>query len=58
VSDKFNDFVRGQADCRNGVEHKSGQSKSYDEGYSAEYQMEQIVSHQAEQGCRFARARA
>jgi len=49
--------VRGQADCRNGVEHKSGQSKSYDEGYSAEYQMEQVMAHQAEQGCRFARTK-
>ena len=36
------DFVRGQADCRDGVPHKAGQSESYDAGYAAEYQLEQM----------------
>jgi hypothetical protein len=36
------DFIRGQHDCREGVPHKSGMSESYDRGYSAEYQLEQI----------------
>lgn len=35
------EFVRGQTDCREGVPHQSGQSESYDAGYSCEYQLEQ-----------------
>lgn len=36
------DFVRGQADCREGVQHQDGKGESYDAGYSCEYQLEQI----------------
>lgn len=35
------DYLRGMQDCMNGVEHQSGQSASYDEGYAAQYQAEQ-----------------
>lgn len=41
------DFIRGQADCREGIPHKSGQSESYDAGYSAEYQLTEIKSQGA-----------
>lgn len=38
------DFVRGQADCRDGVPHKDGNGESYDAGYRCEYELEQINS--------------
>lgn len=38
------EFVQGQADCRDGIPHKDGKGDSYDAGYSAEYQLEQIRS--------------
>ena len=36
------EFIRGQADCREGVPHKPGESESYDAGYSCEYQLTEI----------------
>lgn len=39
------EFIRGQADCREGVPHKEGQSESYDAGYGAEYQLQEINSN-------------
>jgi len=38
---QLNDFIRGEEDCKNGVPHKSGQSREYDEGYGFQYQKEQ-----------------
>lgn len=38
------DFLRGQTDCKNGVEHRAGQSESYDRGYAAQYGREQLLS--------------
>lgn len=38
------DFVRGQADCRNGVAHEDGNGESYDAGYRCEYECQQINS--------------
>lgn len=35
------EFVHGQRDCKNGVPHKDG-TESYNAGYSAQYQLEQI----------------
>lgn len=40
----IHEFVRGQKDCRDGVEHQSGNSESYDEGYATQYALEQILS--------------
>lgn len=37
------DFVRGQADCRDGVPHKDGNGESYDAGYRCEYELEQVM---------------
>lgn len=37
------EFVRGQADCRDGVPHKEGQSADYDAGYRTQYELEQIA---------------
>lgn len=36
------DFLRGQRDCRDGVDHRVGQSSSYDRGYAAQYEWEQV----------------
>ncbi len=38
------EFIKGQADCRDGVPHESGKSESYDAGYSTQYELEQIRS--------------
>lgn len=40
----FSDFVQGQADCRDGKPHEQGKGRSYDAGYAAQYQLEQIMS--------------
>ena len=37
----LDDFIKGQRDCRDGVEHKAGKSKAYDNGYAFQYEMEQ-----------------
>jgi hypothetical protein len=57
VSDKLNsqiaeiacnyvvsEFIDGQRDCRDGKPHFDGKGESYDAGYSAQYQLEQIQS--------------
>ena len=33
------DFLRGQQDCKDGLEHKPDQSEFYDRGYSYEYEI-------------------
>lgn len=38
------DFVRGQADCRDGIPHKDGKGESYDAGYRFEYELQEINS--------------
>lgn len=35
------DFLRGQRDCKEGVEARPDQSKDYYRGYSTQYQHEQ-----------------
>ena len=40
----IHDFVKGQKDCRAGVPHIAGKSESYNQGYSFEYNLEQIFS--------------
>lgn len=40
------DFLDGQRDCNEGVPHKPGMSESYDAGYSAEYQLQEIEGAQ------------
>lgn len=37
------EFMRGQKDCRDGLPHREGQSESYDRGYAAQYQLEQVL---------------
>ena len=39
----ISEFINGQDDCKNGVEHES-KTPSYNAGYSAQYQLEQIMS--------------
>ena len=41
---QITDFLKGQRDCEQGVEHKAGQSKFYDRGYSVQYEMEQVLT--------------
>lgn len=38
------DFLRGQRDCSQGVQHQAGQSQAYDRGYAAEYEQEQQLA--------------
>lgn len=42
------EYVRGQADCRDGMPHKANQSASYDAGFNTEYQLEQIEGERSE----------
>lgn len=35
-------FLQGQKDCLDGKPHKSGKGESYDRGYAAQYEMEQV----------------
>jgi hypothetical protein len=42
VSSFEDDFLQGQKDCRNGVEHKPMQSEAYNRGYATQYEKEQI----------------
>ena len=45
---KFSDdFMRGQADCKNGLAGLQGQTEDYYRGYSAEYEMEQLISNRS-----------
>jgi hypothetical protein len=46
------DFLKGQNDCKDGIAHQSGKGASYDAGYSAEYEAEQML---AEMGLRQSR---
>lgn len=39
---QIDDFLNGQADCHRGLPHKPGQSKDYDRGYAAQYELEQM----------------
>ena len=39
-----NEFLRGQQDCKVGVEHKPNQHPDYDRGYGAEYEAEQLLT--------------
>ena len=41
VQNELFEFIRGQKDCKEGKEHKSG-SEHYDRGYAAEYELEQM----------------
>lgn len=37
------EFIQGQADCRDGIPHMAGKGESYDAGYSAQYELEQMM---------------
>lgn len=45
--DDIEEFLQGRRDCAAGVPHKAGKSESYDTGYSAQYEDEQIRSARA-----------
>ena len=42
------EFLRGQRDCKDGVEHKAGQHRDYDRGFASQYEAEQIEAQMAE----------
>jgi len=51
---EVSDFIRGQEDCKNGVEHKSI-SEAYTRGYAAQYELEAMNDEMTEtQGERYA----
>jgi len=37
----IDEFLRGQRDCKEGLEHKAGEPEYYDRGYSYQYFIEQ-----------------
>lgn len=37
------EFINGQRDCRDGITHKPGMTESYDAGYAAQYEIEQVM---------------
>jgi len=43
----IDEFLRGQIDCKAGVDHKAGQPEFYDRGYSYQYFVEQAQSERA-----------
>lgn len=42
VMKQFDDFIRGQQDCSQGLPHQPGQGRDYDRGYACQYELEQI----------------
>lgn len=42
----ISEFINGQRDCKDGVPHKEG-SESYNAGYSAEYELQQINDYRS-----------
>lgn len=44
-ADKFSDFVDGQADCREGKPADPDRSDAYQRGYSVQYELEQVMTH-------------
>jgi hypothetical protein len=44
----IDEFLRGQRDCKDGIEHKSGGSEFYDRGYSYQYFIEQQQSERTQ----------
>ncbi len=47
VATRTGDFIDGMRDCRDGIDHQIGRSKDYDDGYSAQYELEQIINEQS-----------
>jgi len=45
---EVSDFIRGQEDCKNGVEHKPI-SEAYTRGYAAQYELEQMNTEMAKE---------
>ncbi len=43
------EFIKGQRDCRNGAPHQAGHTESYDNGYSFQYHLEQVLSERSKQ---------
>lgn len=42
------EFIQGQKDCRDGVQHVAGKGESYDAGFSTEYAAEQTLDNQSQ----------
>jgi len=36
------EFLKGQQDCAKGIPHKEGMTDSYDRGFNAQYELEQV----------------
>jgi len=41
-------FMQGQKDCMAGKVHESGRSEAYNQGYSAQYELEQVQTYLSE----------
>jgi hypothetical protein len=44
------EFIDGQRACKDGKPHESGKSESYDAGYAAQYELEQMITTHSEGG--------
>ena len=44
VPNLSDEFLDGQRDCKNGVEHKPGRSEEYNNGYGCQYEAEQLMT--------------
>ena len=41
-------FMQGQKDCMAGKAHKDGRSEAYNQGYAAQYELEQQLTYFSE----------
>lgn len=44
------DFLQGQRDCIKGIPHESGKSEAYNDGYSAQYTYDQVMTEATRNG--------
>lgn len=44
VNINADDYLRGQRDCKDGIPQRAGQSPSYNRGYAAQYEWEQVMT--------------
>lgn len=38
------EFMQGQQDCKDGKPHEAGRGESYDRGYAAQYELDEVKS--------------
>ena len=46
MTDTFTEFMQGMSDCEEGLEHEAGKGVDYDRGFAAQYELEQMRTHE------------